>query len=151
MTDRSPRFPHDPHAPHPKAPDSRHAGPRAAAAGRHESGSDPGLERAATDAGRMGDKIGAPDPAAAPVQGDAEASGQPTSRDAVERMVEERQRTAARSGASGQPGFARNDQHQVSEGGRARGAAGTSIGMQTSLIALVALVVIGLLAGILFT
>lgn len=41
---------------------------------------DPGFERHLTDAGLTGDKINAQDPAAAPVQTDAEAAGQPTSR-----------------------------------------------------------------------
>lgn len=112
--------------------------------------SDPGLERSATDSGRMGDKIGAFDPAAAPVQGDAESSGQPTPREAVERMVEERQRTADRSGANAQPGFGRTEQPRVRQGGEAAGG-GASIGMQTSLIAIVVLVLIGVLAGIVFT
>lgn len=113
--------------------------------------SDPGLERSATDSGRMGDKIGAFDPAAAPVQGDAESSGQPTSREAVERMVEERQRTADRSGANAQPGFGRTEQPRVGNGRQAMGRGGASIGMQTSLIAIVVLVLIGVLAGIVFT
>lgn len=40
--------------------------------------SDPGQERHLTDSGLTGDKVNAPDPAAAPVQTDAEAAGLPT-------------------------------------------------------------------------
>ncbi|MGC2855384.1 hypothetical protein ACM64Y_07905 [Novispirillum sp. DQ9] len=69
---------------------------------------DPGLGRSATDSGRMGDKAGAFDPAAA------------------------------------HPGFARSKQPRA-------GARSASVGLRTSLIALVVLVVIGLLAGILLT
>lgn len=45
--------------------------------------SDPGHERHLTDSGLTGDKIKVLDPAAAPVHTDAEASGQPTPRQAA--------------------------------------------------------------------
>lgn len=39
---------------------------------------DPGIGRAKTDAGPTGDKVAVYDPAAVPVEGDAEAAGTPT-------------------------------------------------------------------------
>lgn len=54
---------------------------------------DSGHERAHTDAGRTGDKIKALDPAAAPLETDAESSGHPTpladALQSVRRLVDE--------------------------------------------------------------
>lgn len=74
-----------------------------------KDGSDRGQTRAETDAGRLGDKIAHPDPAAAPLQGDAEAAGTPTSAQANEDAVAEQRRTGG-SAAQTQPHFGREAQ-----------------------------------------
>ena len=54
--------------------------------------SESGRYRRAVDTGRTRDKVAAPDPAAAPVHADAEASGQPTSGAASDAATERQRR-----------------------------------------------------------
>ncbi len=154
MADKTPRKPKTPptrpraNAPggKPKSPPRATAqsdpGPASQSDPGPASQSDPGIERAATDSGQTGDKIGHPDPAAAPVQADAEASGTPTPRRETEAMIEERRRTA---GSTASSGFARENQPFR---GQKSGRIGTTAQMTT--VAIVVLIVLGLLLGILF-
>ena len=62
--------------------------------------SDPGLARAAIDAGKTGDKVPVSDPAAAPMNADAESAGTPTSAAAARADVEHQEQIAHESGAA---------------------------------------------------
>lgn len=66
---------------------------------------DTGMERASTDAGRLGDKVAAQDPAAAPLETDAEASAHTTSKDAAAASLARHQDIANQSGTPRQGPF----------------------------------------------
>lgn len=115
--------------------------------------SDPGIERAASDSGQLGDKINQSDPAVAPVNTDAEAGGSPTSRENIERMVEERKATAGRAGAT-EPGFGRNEQRRHgpdTDTGRTPNRSGTTSARSTqvTVAALIIVAVLAVLLGVL--
>lgn len=71
--------------------------------------------RAATDAGLTGDKVGAEDPAAAPLETDAETSGTPTDPAMAMSQTRDQQRIAAEH-AAGVTTAARNPQPERSGG-----------------------------------
>jgi len=68
-----------------------------------------GRTRAATDRGLTGDKVAATDPAAAPLETDAETAATPTPGAAAEASLRT-QESAARPGLDRQPAYARDAQ-----------------------------------------
>ncbi|MBF0335845.1 MAG: hypothetical protein HQL40_19755 [Alphaproteobacteria bacterium] len=95
------------------------------------------MERKDTDRGETGDKIGHPDPAAAPLETDAEATGTPTDPQAAAESVSRQRRIARRH-----PQPTHFGQHIQSRGGVPAG-----IGWLLAM-AVLAAVLIGVAAGL---
>jgi hypothetical protein len=97
---------------------------------------DPGHERQAADKGLLGDKIAVRDPAAAPMQTDAESAGAPTGRGEAARSVGVQKDIAARHPAATH--FGAHEQPR----GDAPGGIGAFLAVTVA-----ALVALGVIAG----
>lgn len=99
---------------------------------------DPGIARAAIDAGLTGDKVPAGDPAAAPLQTDAESAGTPTSAAQAEADVRRQHRIARETGADGRPIMAGADPAARAQSGPRIAVIGVVVVAAALLIAILA-------------